>query len=111
MQEQEPAEGILKQKQFENGALYYVPCDCMDPDHYHSIDVEVDDQTVTVHLYTRATTPFWKKGRLRQLWEIISKGYCEYESSVILSKQQAYNYANTLSKACNQSNNKEKQHE
>jgi hypothetical protein len=98
---EQPATGILKQNDFGDSIWYYVPCDCTDPDHSHSIDVEADEHSVSVHIYTTAKTKFWSKNRMRQLWDILTKGYAEFEVSVILTEQQAVNYANALTSAVN----------
>jgi hypothetical protein len=99
---EQPATGILKQDSFGDSIWYYVPCDCTDPDHSHSINVEADEySSVSVYIYTKVKTKFWSKNRMRQLWDILTKGYAELEVSVILTEQQAVNYANALTSAVN----------
>jgi hypothetical protein len=94
-----PAEGILKQNDWGDNKWYYVTCDCLDPDCAHTVQVEADDYGVTVHVHTRATTTFWNKRRWRQIWQILTKGYADMETTVILKEQQALNYAATLTNA------------
>jgi len=96
-----PAEGILKQNDWGDSKWYYVTCDCLDPDCAHTVQVEADDHNVTVHEYTLATTTFWNKRRWRQIWQILTKGYADMETTVILREQQALNYAATLTTAVN----------
>jgi hypothetical protein len=52
-------------------------------------------------VYTKAKTTFWSKTRWRQIWQILTQGYAEMETSVILQEQQALNYAKTLTDAVN----------
>ena len=94
-----PAEGILKQSDWGDNKWYYVTCDCSHPDCAHTVQVEADDHGVTVHVYARATTTFWNKRRWRQIWQILTKGYADMETTVILKEQQALNYAATLTNA------------
>ena len=101
MKTEKPALGILKQNDWGDSKWYYVTCDCSDPDCAHTVEVEADDHSVTVHVYTRATTTFWNKGRWWQIWQILTKGYADMETTVILREQQALNYAATLTNAVN----------
>lgn len=91
-----PATGILKTNDWGDSKWYYVACDCTDPNHGHMCEVEADDLGVTVHIYATATTQYWSKNRWKQIWDILTKGYSEYEAVTILKEQQAVNYANTL---------------
>jgi hypothetical protein len=47
-------------------------------------------------VYTTGKTNFWSKKRWDHIWTLLTKGYVDTESSVHLTRQQAYNYANTL---------------
>ena len=96
-----PAQGILKLNDWGESKWYYVICDCSDPDHAHTVEVEADDHAVVVYVYTKATTTFWSKTRWRQIWQILTQGYAEMETSVVLQEQQALNYAKTLTDAVN----------
>jgi hypothetical protein len=101
MTAEKPAHGILKLNDWGESVWYYVPCDCTDPDHAHTVEVEADDHSVSVHIYTRVKTQFWQKNRWREIWNILTNGYSEYEVSVILKEQQAINYAEALTSAVN----------
>lgn len=98
---EKPAEGILKLNDWGESKWYYVTCDCLDSDCAHTVQVEADDHGVSVHVYTRASTTFWSKGRWRQIWQILTKGYADMETSIILKEQQAANYASALTNAVN----------
>jgi hypothetical protein len=37
--------------------------------------------------------------RWQKIWCLLTRGYIEYETSIIMSEQQALNYAATLEKA------------
>ena len=99
MEYQEPAEGISKTRDFGDSVFYKVLCDCGDDDHSHTLEVEADDFNVVVHIYTKVTTPYGSKRRWRQIWNLLWKGYTEEEVSLVLTEQQAYNYAETLKRA------------
>jgi hypothetical protein len=101
MKSETPAQGILKTSEWGNSKWYYVTCDCLDADCAHTVQVEADDHGVTVHVYTRATTTFWSKSRWRQIWQILTQGYADMETTVILKEQQAINYATALTDAVN----------
>jgi hypothetical protein len=101
MKAENPAQGILKLNNWGESVWYYVPCECTDPNHAHTIEVEADDNSVSVHIHTQVKTRFWQKNRWSEIWNILTKGYSEYEASVILTEQQAINYANALTSAVN----------
>lgn len=101
MKPEKPAEGILKLNDWGESKWYYIPCDCSDPDHAHTVNVEADDHSVSVHIYTTVKTRFWEKRRWRQVWNLLTRGYAEYEASAILKEQQAVNYAAVLTSASN----------
>ena len=130
MKAETPAQGISKKQAFDDAVWYEVPCECGDPDHYHSIWVESDNnpKLITVYISTESTTDFWTQTvpehiekidspfvswvwqtvsytinetvrRARLITRILFKGYAKYESTVILTKQQAYNYSKALENA------------
>lgn len=96
-----PAVGILKQGDFGQCKFYEVACDCTDPDHSHTIEVEADQFGVSVIIYTKTSTFNNKKSRWRQIWDILWKGYSEYETSILLKDQAAMNYAGVIYSAAN----------
>ena len=95
-----PAEGIMFQKQWDNGKSYTIACDCGSNDHNVNmwINVEGDKefQKVITTFYVQTTTPWYSMNRWRQIWEILTTGYLKQESSLILSKQSAINLASTI---------------
>lgn len=100
MKVEKPAVGILKNGDWGDTLSYLVVCGCGDPDHSHNVWIEVDDtETVSVVVYTTNTSTFWSKNRWRQMWELLTKGYVQEEVSLLMSEQQALNYANTLTQA------------
>lgn len=101
MKNQQPAQGILKLNDWGESKWYYVTCECTESDHAHTLEVEADNHSVTVHIHTTVTTKFWQKNRWRQIWDILTKGYAEYEASIILNEQSTFNYANALTSAVN----------
>jgi hypothetical protein len=39
---------------------------------------------------------WWSKTRWHAIWTLLTKGYIDTESTVIMRRQQAFNYAHTL---------------
>jgi len=129
MKSQPPAEGVSLRKDWGDAKWYRVDCECGDENHHHDLWVEADREThqVTVEITTTSTTDFWSTTvdpyvtrssgtvqffeewirylinetvrRARLVFRILFKGYAEYNSTVILTPQQAVNYADTLKKA------------
>lgn len=99
MKAEKPAEGILRLNDWGQSKWYQVSCDCTDPDHAHTFEVEADDHSVTVTIYATVKTKFWSRNRWRQIWDILRQGYVEYEGTIILKEQQAINYASALTSA------------
>ena len=128
MTPQTPAEGILLHKDWGHSRMYHVTCECTCDECTHTVEVEADD-VVTVTTYTTQKTNFWSEAvnvrydidnsllqavhwrivglinglatRLRLTWTLWTKGYVEYQASILMSEQQALNYAETLKSAVN----------
>jgi hypothetical protein len=127
MKPQTPAEGILKTNDYGDSKWYQVICGCGQPDHTLSVEVEADDSGVSVNTYATVKTDYWTDSvkkrydidnpwlqewdwfwkdlvnglltRLRLTWDIWVKGYVRAETTVLMSEQQAINYAHTLTSA------------
>ncbi len=100
MKSQSPAEGILKRSEWGDAKSYQVSCECGDHNHDHNIWVESDETLrVTVTIYTTAKSKWWSMNRWQKIWTLLTKGYVEYESSIIMTEQQALNYAGALESA------------
>jgi hypothetical protein len=127
MKPQTPAEGILKTNDYGDSKWYQVICGCGQPDHTLSVEVEADDSGVSVNTYATVKTDYWTDSvkkrydidnpwlqewdwfwkdlingfftRLRLTWDIWIKGYVRAETTVLMSEQQAINYAHTLTSA------------
>lgn len=101
---QEPAAGISLNQDFIEAATFTVNCDCHDPSHSVNmwISAEPDDefQEVSVTFYVNAVTPWYEKGfsRLRTAWRVLVHGYHEEEATLMLNKQSAVNFAQTILK-------------
>jgi hypothetical protein len=96
---QQPAEGILLHKDFGDSKFYVVPCDCCSTDCEHQVCVEADDMGISVTTYTTQKTNWWSKNRWQVIWGLLTQGYVKYEASIIMTEQQALNYASVLEKA------------
>lgn len=127
MKAEKPAEGILKTHDFENSKWYKVTCSCGNDDDIIDFEVEADDFGITVNTYTTQKTDYWTEAiskrydinnpwyqefdwfwkdiwnglvtRLRLTKNIWWDGYVKYQSTTIMNKQQALNYAETLKTA------------
>jgi hypothetical protein len=98
MKPQTPAEGILLHRDYGDAMQYTVTCECCGPDCSHNVWVEADDTGVTVTTYTKQKTRYWSLSRWQKAWRLLIHGYIEYEASIIMTEQQALNYARTLEK-------------
>jgi hypothetical protein len=100
MKAQVPAEGILIKKDYGDAKIYEIVCECGDCNHSHTVWVEAEDIGVNVTIYTQQKTKWWKLNRWQKIWTLLTKGYIEVESNLIMGEQQALNYAETLKSAC-----------
>jgi hypothetical protein len=91
-----PATGILIRRDWGDAKIYQVTCECGQDDHDHEVFVEAEDSSVTVTTYTIGKTNFWSLTRWHHIWTLLTKGYIKYESSLIMNRQQAMNYATIL---------------
>jgi len=91
-----PAEGILKHNSWGDSKVYRVTCSCGASDHDHHVWVEADDHEVSVTIYSTTRTNFWSKTRWYHIWTLLTKGYIDSETSLIMNKQVALNYASVL---------------
>lgn len=99
MKAQTPAQGILKISEYGDAKVYQVVCECTDPDCSHDLWVEADDHSVTVTIYTKLKSRFWDTSRWSTMWTLLTKGYVDYQASIVLPCQTAVNYAETLKSA------------
>ena len=99
MKAQTPADGIMKTNDWGEAKSYKIQCLCGDSDHAHNVWVEADELGVTVTTHTMIKSKWWSMNRFQTIWELLTKGYVEYEGSVIMTRQQALNYAETLKSA------------
>lgn len=99
MTPQVPAEGIMKTNDWGDSKVYRVMCTCGDSNHEHNMWVEADESEVSVTIFTTASSNFWSKTRWYHIWTLLTKGYIDSESTVIMDRQQALNYAETLKSA------------
>ena len=99
MKTQLPAEGILLHKDYGDAKYYTVPCECYSTDCAHTVCVEAEDTGITVTTYTQQKTKWWELNRFKIIWRLLTRGYVEYEASIIMSRQQAINYAAVLQSA------------
>ena len=99
MKAQIPAEGILKTNEWGDSKVYRVVCECTDSQHDHNVWVEADDHEISVTIYATVKSNFWSKSRWYHMWSLLSKGYVDTETTLIMRRQGALNYAETLKSA------------
>lgn len=100
MKPQTPAEGILLHRDYGDAMQYTITCECCGPDCSHNVWVEADDVGVTVTTYTTQKTRWWSLSRWQKAWRLLTRGYLQYEASIIMTEQQALNYAHVLQESC-----------
>jgi hydrogenase maturation factor len=99
MKAEKPAVGIMKTNDWGEAHAYKIECVCGDSEHAHNVWVEADELGVTVTTYTMIKSKWWSMNRLQTIWKLLTEGYVEYEGSVIMTRQQALNYAETIKSA------------
>ena len=98
MKPQLPAKGILKVDDWGSSQTYRAVCECGNDDCTHTIDIEADEK-VNVTIYTTTRTNFWSKTRWTHIWKLLTTGYTDFETVIILDKQAALNYADVIKTA------------
>ena len=99
MKYQTPAEGILKTNEWGDSKVYRVVCECTDSEHDHNVWVEADAHEISVTIYATVKSNLWSKTRWYHIWSLLSKGYVDTETTLVMRKQGALNYAETLKSA------------
>lgn len=127
MKAETPAQGIMKTGDFGDSKFYKVVCNCGQPDHEIDFEVEASDTGINVNTYVTAKTDYWSEtfkkrydinstwlqeldwvikdlvngfvSRVKLTWTVWSKGYIKTESTIAMTEQQAFNYAQTIKTA------------
>jgi hypothetical protein len=99
MEPQKPAEGILKTTEWGDSKWYHIRCECGSDDCSHELNVEADAVEVQVHIYAKNYTKWWEKNRWQQIWQILTRGYSDMQTTIVLKEQVAINYATALTNA------------
>lgn len=99
MKAQIPAEGILKRSSWGDAVAYQIVCQCHDSNHDHNVWIEAEESDITITTHTTQQSKPWSLNRWQVIWRLLTKGYIEYEANIIMTEQQAINYAETLKKA------------
>jgi transposase len=63
------------------------------------MNVEADDFGISVHIYVKNHTRWWEKNRWKQIWHILTRGYAQMDTTIVLSEQTALNYSEALKNA------------
>ena len=107
---QQPAQGLLLVNDWGTSKMYKAVCDCGDDNCTHTIDIEAEDTGVTITIYTNTRTNFWSMTRWAHIWKLFTKGYTDFETSIVMNKQVALNYANVLQLAVSDVEELRKEH-
>lgn len=127
MKAETPAQGIMKTSDFGDSKFYKVVCNCGQPDHEIDFEVEAADTGINVNTYVTVKTDCWSEtfkkrydidsiwlqeldwaikdlvngfvSRVKLTWTVWSKGYIKTESTIAMTEQQAFNYAQTIKTA------------
>lgn len=99
MKPEKPATGILKTGDFGDAMFYHIHCDCGNDDCAHELEVEADDLHIQVHIYHNQHTKWWQRRRCKQIWQILTQGYAEMQTTIVMNEQTALNYSETLKSA------------
>ena len=99
MKPETPAKGILKTRDFGDAMFYHIHCECGNEDCAHELEVEADDMNVQVHIYHVQHTKWFQRNRWKQIWQILTKGYSEMQTTLVMDEQTALNYSATLKSA------------
>jgi hypothetical protein len=98
LNEQVPSRGVMETDKFDDATVYKVACACGDNAHEHNVWIEIDPdiKEVSVTIYTRISNKygFWKT-----IWDLLTRGYIEMETSILMTRQQALNYAGAMKNA------------
>jgi hypothetical protein len=94
---QTPAEGVMLVRDYGAAKTYKIACQCQSDDHIHNLWIEAEESEVTVTIYAQLKS----KGinRWHRIWQLLSTGYIDCEESIIMTQQQALNYAEALKSA------------
>lgn len=97
MSYEQAAQGILKRAAHDDCEFFIVACKCGCRDADHNVTVEGNSKFDLVEVVI-STTQRWFgiKERVRAAWRILTRGYVDYETSIVLNGQQAANYAGAL---------------
>lgn len=95
MKSEIPAQGILKINDWGTSKMYKAVCSCGNDECSHTIDIEADDE-VNITIYATARTDFWSKTRWSHIWSLLTRGYATFETTIVLNKQSALNYAECI---------------
>jgi hypothetical protein len=98
MKPETPAQGILKINDWGKSQMYKAVCECGDNDCSHIIDIEADSE-VNVTIYATVRTDFWSVSRWRHIWSLLTRGHATFETTIILDRQSALNYADAIKTA------------
>ena len=96
MRAEKPAEGILKTTEFGTCKGYHVQCECGGSECAHHVWIEASEFDVTISFGLTLRTKWYSMSRWKQIWTILTKGYLDVESTLVLNEQSALNYTETL---------------
>jgi hypothetical protein len=100
LKSQTPAMGVVKINEHGISKMYQVVCNCTSPDCTHTVDIEATDNGVWVTVYAKVKLGLFNN-RWKHIWSLLTKGYAEFETDMLLNRQTAINYADMIKSAVN----------
>lgn len=116
---QDPADGVMK----TGDSMYRIACNCGTPEHDVTMSVDLDDRDMpSITFYTQTSTTWWKQpfkitytegwplwqaklflnaaiNKVSLVYDVLFKGRVEFETVVILTRQQCLTLAEILLQA------------
>ena len=99
MKAEKPAEGILRTYDLGTCKGYHVQCECGSSECAHHVWIEASEVDVTISFGLTLRSKWYNLNRWKQIWQILTKGYIDIESTLVLNEQSALNYTETLKTA------------
>lgn len=131
MEYQQPADGILRKRDFGSSIFYKVVCECGNSDCEMDFEIEIEPelQDIAMNLWVEPKTDWWRNiikeyhepmyenswlysidykirsiinglyHRINITYQLWTNGYIRYYHTILLNKQQAYNFSETIKRA------------
>ena len=91
---------VMKIHEFDKSVFYRVACDCTDPEHDMTIELEVDEDILGLHIYSNLETSiYWgynnwftrQYKKIKYCFRLIFLGYIEVEQEFLFMEEEHIN--------------------